>query len=214
MRCNSEVALIYLHGFKQSRSFRCLWALHEAGLEFEYIHQPIGSGITDSYREHNPQGKVPTLIDGETILTESAAILNHIGRLSGGSLIPTDTRLQAQYDEICYFVMTDLEQALWHPEKQRFGMPEELHFEKAREVAVWEFEKSQRVLHHHMRTREFAVGAGFTMADILLAHTLHWADRFGMNVDSGFLRYRDRMYQRDGAQKSYSTIQQHTQPGG
>ena len=76
-----------LYGMQQSRSFRCLWALEESGLQYEYIpiklrinQEDPGSAQNPAYLSINSQGKVPSLTDGEIILTESVAILNHIGR--------------------------------------------------------------------------------------------------------------------------------------
>ena len=76
-----------LYGMQQSRSFRCLWALEESGLRYEYIpiklrvkKEDPDSAQSSDYLSINSQGKVPSLTDGEMVLTESFAILNHIGR--------------------------------------------------------------------------------------------------------------------------------------
>jgi len=76
-----------LYGSGQSRSFRCLWALEEAALDYEYIQVKFGSSDengtqSDHYKNVNSQGKVPTLINEDLILTESAAIVNYIGTLA------------------------------------------------------------------------------------------------------------------------------------
>ena len=39
---------------------------------------------------------------------------------------------------------------------------------------------------------EFAVGDQFSMADVLLAQTLVWAERFGMELAPELVTYRDR----------------------
>ena len=85
-----------LYGMQQSRSFRCLWALEESGLEYEYVPIKLrteaevpDSAQNPSYLAINIQGKVPTLIDGDMTLTESVAILNYIARKAPESgLIP------------------------------------------------------------------------------------------------------------------------------
>ena len=85
-----------LYGMGQSRSFRALWALEESGLEYEYIAVKTftdaddpASASNENYLKLNTQGKVPTLVDGELILIESGAILNHIGRSApAAGLIP------------------------------------------------------------------------------------------------------------------------------
>ena len=55
-----------LYGLGPSRSFRCLWALCETNLEFDYIEVVFGNDGENStqsanYLSKNTQGKVPTL---------------------------------------------------------------------------------------------------------------------------------------------------------
>jgi glutathione S-transferase len=203
-----------LYGFSQSRSFRALWALEETGLDYEYIAVNFGSeegpfgSRSPEYMAINPQGKVPTLIDGSLTLTESGAMLNHIARKAPDSnLIPAHNEEQlARYDEILFFVLSDLEQPLWNNGKHRFVLPEEQRIPQMLETANWEFAKAQRALHHHLEGREYVIGDRFTAADILVAHTLHWADRFGFEVDQELLDYRDIHYQRTAAQKAMAAV--------
>ncbi len=203
-----------LYGFRQSRSFRALWALEESGLDYDYIavnfgsdEGPLGSKSPE-YMAINPQGKVPSLIDGNLTLTESGAMLNHIARRAPASkLIPTHNEEQlALYDEILFFVLSDLEQPLWSNGKHRFALPEEQRVPQMLETANWEFDKAQQALHHHLEGRECAIGDSFTAADILLAHTIDWADRFKFRVDQALLDYRDVHYQRPAAQRALAIV--------
>jgi len=203
-----------LYGFRQSRSFRALWALEESGLDYDYIavnfgsdEGPLGSKSPE-YMAINPQGKVPSLIDGNLTLTESGAMLNHIARRAPASkLIPTHNEEQlALYDEILFFVLSDLEQPLWSNGKHRFALPEEQRVPQMLETANWEFDKAQQALHHHLEGRECAIGDSFTAADILLAHTINWADRFKFRVDQALLDYRDVHYQRPAAQRALAIV--------
>ena len=198
--------MIKLYGSGQSRSFRALWALEEAGLDFEYVEvtrEILGSA---DYRAMNPQSKIPTLVDGSLVLTESAAIVNYAASLSIQSLIPADATARAEYDDLCYFVMTDFEQPLWTKGKHSFVLPEELRKEAVIETAVWEFAKSQTALQQRMGKREFAVGEQFSMADVLLSQTLNWAQRFEMDVAPELLAYKDRHYKRAACVASLKRI--------
>lgn len=203
-----------LYGFSQSRSFRALWALEEAGLDYEYIAVNFGSeegphgSRSPEYMAINPQGKVPTLIDGGLTLTESGAMLNHIARKAPEkSLIPAHNEaLLARYDEILFFVLSDLEQPLWTNGKHRFALPEEQRIPQMLETATWEFAKAQRALHHHLEGRDFIIGDSFSAADIAVAHTINWADRFKFQVDAELLKYRDFHYQRPAARKALAIV--------
>ncbi|XOV89133.1 MAG: glutathione S-transferase family protein [Pseudomonadota bacterium] len=200
--------MIELYGRGQSRSFRALWALEESGLAYDYVAVEPGGNVPAHYRTINPQGKVPTLVDGDIVLTESAAIVNYVGARSGdATLVPGDPAPRARYDEISFFVMTDLEQPLWSIGKHRFALPEDVRLPGMLDTAKYEFAKSQRALHHHMDGARFAVGDAFTFADILLAHTINWALRFEMPVDKVFVDYRDRNYERPACQRALAIIE-------
>jgi len=142
--------MIKLYGRGESRSFRGLWALAESGLEYSYVTVQHGDANSAYYETINSQAKVPTLVDGDLVLTESAAIVNYVAmRATAAELMPSDIALRARYDEICYFVMTDLEQPLWSIGKHRSKLPESLRQPGMLKTAKFEFEKSQRALHHH-----------------------------------------------------------------
>ncbi|KEQ12251.1 glutathione S-transferase family protein [Endozoicomonas numazuensis] len=201
--------MIKLYGFSQSRSFRALWALEEAGIEYEYSNVKIGSpeeGGTQnpSYLKINPQGKAPTMVDGDLVLTESAAMLSYIGSLAPEkALLPGHTPAErARYDDFCFFVLSDLEQPLWSKGKHSFVLPEERRVEAIFETAKFEFKRSLKALDHYMEGKEFVLGDQFTCADILLAQTLNWANRFEFDVPEFYLEYRDRLYKRPACQKA------------
>lgn len=210
--------MITLYGSGQSRSFRALWALEEAGLHYVYKAMSREPGDEPShvnstaYAQLNSQRKVPTLVDAEIVLTESAAIVNYAALLSDKDLMPSAPVLRARYDEICYFVMTDFEQPLWSIGKHRFALPEEQRIKEMFDTAGWEFNKSLAALRVHMKgraldTSAFAVGNAFTMADVLLAQTLNWAQRFEMPLPQDLVAYRDRMYARNACQRAIAQLQ-------
>lgn len=195
---------ITLYGVGPSRSFRCLWALHEAGIEHKYAPLELSGNDKDGakspgYLNLNSQGKVPTLKHDDFVLTESAAILNYIDTLSDQCFIPSEPQTRARYDELAFFVLSELEQPLWTNGKHRFAIPEEHRVSEVLATASWEFEKALKALAKLTDANEFALGDTFSFADILLAHTLNWAERFKFEVPAEYLEYRDRMYARDAA---------------
>lgn len=201
--------MITLYGSSQSRSFRALWALEEAELAYEYTKIKIGSqesngSRTVDYKRINSQGKVPTLVDYDLIITESAAILNYIATIAPNKkLIPLDDiRLRASYDEICFFVLADLEQPLWTYSKHRFVLPEELRLSEIQLTTEYEFHRSIDALQHYLNNKGFAINDHFTMADILITHTLNWAISAQFSVPDNLINYAQRMYQRPACQRA------------
>lgn len=200
-----------LYGMQQSRSFRCLWALEESGLQYEYIpiklrinKEDPDSAQNPAYLSINSQGKVPSLTDGEIILTESVAILNHIGRNAPESgLLPIgDLKMQAKHDELVAFVLAELEQPLWSKGKHTFALPEQYQIPAMLNTAKFEFTKAVSTLDRLLSSTEYAIGEKFSIADILLAHTFNWAIRFEFDVPQRYVDLRNQHYERPSAKRA------------
>ena len=206
-----------LYGMGQSRSFRALWALEESGLQYEYVNTTLRTDAADadsakhpSYLALNVQGKVPTLVDGDLVLTESIAILNYIARCApdSGLLPKMSTPAYAKLDELIYFILAELEQPLWSKGKHMFALPEQYRIPAMFETAKFEFDKAVRTLDHLLGEGddEYAIGNRFCMVDLLLAHTFNWAIRFEFDVPEKFVALRDRHYQRPAAERAMAVI--------
>lgn len=207
--------MIKLYGFGQSRSFRCLWALEEAGVEYEYINAKLRTDPADpesakhpDYLQLNVQGKVPTLVNDDLVLTESVAILNYIARCAPESgLLPNNSMdVYAKLDELVSFVLAELEQPLWSKGKHMFALPEDQRIPQMLETAKFEFDKAVNTLDHLLSDSEYAIGGQFTVADILLAHTFNWAIRFEFDVPEKYVELRNRHYQRPAAQRAMELV--------
>lgn len=205
-----------LYGMGQSRSFRCLWALEEAGLKYEYIpiklrteaEDPLSAQHPD-YLKLNVQGKVPTLVNEELILTESVAILYYLARCAPESgLLPNASMdVYAKLDELACFILAELEQPLWSKGKHWFALPEQQRIPQMFETAKFEFAKAVASLDYLLPDAEFAVGDSFTLVDILLAHTFNWAIRFEFEVPDHYRALRDRHYQRPAAKRAMAIVE-------
>lgn len=80
--------MIELWHCPDARSFRPLWALEELGLEYELHLLPFPPRVRQpDYLQVNPLGTIPAFRDGETFMTESAAIVQYLAtRYGDGSL--------------------------------------------------------------------------------------------------------------------------------
>ena len=204
-----------LYGMQQSRSFRCLWALEESGLQYEYIPIKLrinkenpDSAQNPAYLSINSQGKVPSLTDGEMVLTESVAILNHIGRSAPESgLLPIgDLKMQAKHDELVAFVLAELEQPLWSKGKHTFALPDQYQIPAMLDTAKFEFTKAVSTLDRLLSSTEYAIGEKISIADILLAHTFNWAIRFEFDVPQRYVDLRNQHYERPSAKRALKLV--------
>lgn len=77
---------------------KVLWCCAELGLPFERtdLGGKFGGNDKPEYRRLNPNGLVPTLIDGDLVLWESNTIVRYLSEIHGaGTLWPADPRTRA-----------------------------------------------------------------------------------------------------------------------
>lgn len=189
--------MIQIYGFPFTRSTRATWALEEVGAEYQFIpvNLALGEHKKPEFLKVNPGGKVPALVDGDLILTESAAICTYIGeKFPVSGLVPSDIADRAHYFQWCFFAMSELETPLWTKAKHTQFLPEERRVPAVAETCDWEFLRAANTLAQHLEGREYVVGNRFTAADILLGGTLNWARKADVNLGSAVLEaYADRI---------------------
>jgi glutathione S-transferase len=186
--------------------------LEEAGVQYDYrfVNLSAGEGRQPAYLALNPGGKVPLLIDGDLTLTESFAICSYVGDChpDSGLVPPLGSTERAQYNRWCAFVIGELEQPLWTLGKHRFALPEKVRVPDIQATAAWEWSKAVAVLAQGLGTRDTMVGAGFTAADILVAHTLAWARAFEVPLEhSSLTDYADRVLARPACARAQAREQ-------
>lgn len=84
--------MITLYALKQSRSQRIVWLLEALGVPYEvknFEREPQTRAAPPIFKTLHPLGKAPILTDGETVIAESAAIVEYlIERYGKGAFIP------------------------------------------------------------------------------------------------------------------------------
>lgn len=185
--------MLKLYEFAPTRSLRPLWALQELQLTFEAITVNLmqKEHLRPEFLALNPAGKLPVLVDGETVITESAAIVLYLCEKHG--LWPATVAERAQlYRWVC-FAITELEQPLWRMSKQT-------KVEADQPVARQEFLDMAAVLEKHLQGRTFVLGEELSAADFVLAYTLDWANELRLLADFPACRaYLERLYARPRA---------------
>jgi glutathione S-transferase len=144
----------------------------ELGIPLELVNLDVAAGANKKpdYLALNPMGKVPTLVDGDFVLFESAAICAYLcSKVPGQSLWPQEPRAQA---EVLRWILW----GSWHVLpwagavlverviKPRQGQPVN---EAAVAYALAELDRFLPVLEARLREHEFVAGA-FSIADIAL----------------------------------------------
>ena len=73
----------------------------EAGIALELVPVDLftGAHMSPTYAAKNPSQQVPTLEDGDFILTENAAILRYLAEISGSSAYPAEPKARARVNQ-------------------------------------------------------------------------------------------------------------------
>ena len=132
-----------LYEFGPTRSLRPRWVLQELGVPFEAVNVNLTKGEhrAPAFLELNPSGKVPVLVDGDLILTESVAISLYLAeKYPHKRLIPEDPSEKADVYRWLLFAATELEQPLWRIAKHTALYPEEKRLPAEIELARADFD--------------------------------------------------------------------------
>lgn len=189
-----------LYGTPPTRAIRVQWLLNELGVDCEVIGlNPLAPD--SELLALNPAGKLPVLVDGDVVLTESSAIPLYLAeKYPEKGLIPRDLADRAQMYRWIFFLVTEIEQPLWRIALNTTIYPEADRVPADIENATRDCKKMAAVFEHHMKDREVVAGDRLSVADFNAAYTLDWANEAGMLGDAPRLRaYLETMYARPTA---------------
>ncbi|MGI9318982.1 MAG: glutathione S-transferase family protein [bacterium] len=189
--------MLKLYGSFPTRSNRVQWALEELEVPYEFFQIDFAAGDSRSsfFLEKNPGGKIPVLQDGDLIISESGAICNYLGeKFPESKLTPIGGSVErAKYDQWMFFVQSELEQPMWTKAKHKFALPKAQRIDGLNSTVEWEFNRAAEILSLGLGDNEFILGNLFTMADILITHTLSWAKVANFEIShQNLLDYADR----------------------
>jgi glutathione S-transferase len=192
-----------LYEFGPTRSIRVRWTLQELGVDFEPIRVNLVAGEhrRPEFLKINPAGKIPVLVDGDRVLTESVAIVLYLAeKYSHKGLLPAGLNERAQVNRWLLFAATELEQPLWRISRHTALYPEEQRLPGDVSLASGEFKDMASVLEKHMQGQQFVAGDSVSVADFVMAYTLDWGNEYKL-LDScpQLLAYMKRMYARPHA---------------
>jgi glutathione S-transferase len=192
-----------LYGTPPTRALRVLWLLNELDVDCEVITVDMGVGEhqSDAFRKLNPAGKLPALVDGDVVLTESSAIQLYLAeKYPERGFVPSALAQRAEMYRWIFFLVTEIEAPLWRIALHSRIYPESERDEREMSRAERDGKSMVAVLEQHMRGRECIVGNRVSVADFNAAYTLDWANEAGLLCEAPTLRaYVKRMYARPRA---------------
>lgn len=202
--------MLKLYGTPPTRALRVIWLLNELGLEYEMVPVDLLGGEQRKldFLTLNPAAKVPVLVDGDLVITESAAIQLYLAEKNPeAGYIPTTVEGRAQMYRWIFFLVTEIEQPLWRIARHTFIYPENQRLPQDIDLARQEGIEMVAVLERHMKDREFLVGDRLSVADFTAAYTLDWANEEQMLENAPRLKaYLELLYARPEAPPTIAQV--------
>jgi glutathione S-transferase len=171
-------------GAVKSRAFRVMWMLEELGLPYEVNPAAPRS---DEAKAFNPLGKIPALVDGDHVLTDSVAIMTYLGDKHQGLTAPAGTPARAAQDAVTFWLIDEFDAILWAAAKHSFVFPEDQRVPAIKDSLKAEFLRSAQKLSDRL-DGPFLTGEAMTHADILAVHCINWS------VGAGFPRVDPKLW--------------------
>lgn len=158
-------------GAVKSRAFRVMWMLEELGQGYDVI---TAAPRSEEALKYNPSGKIPALVDGDHVMTDSVAIMTYLGDKHGKLTAPAGTPARAQQDAKTFWLIDEFDAILWAAAKHSFVFPEDQRVPAIKDSLKAEFLRASAKLSEQL-DGPFLMGDQMTHADILAVHCINWS---------------------------------------
>jgi glutathione S-transferase len=175
--------MLTLYHSPQSRSIRPRWLLEELGVphEVKLVSLQAGDQKKPEYLKLNPNGTVPTLVDGDLVIFESGAICQYLAdKFPEKQLAPPGgTPERGKYYQWIHYAMSGLEPPAVTIFMHTTQLPEAERQPKLVENARTQLAAAIKVVDDALAGRDWMLGSQFTAADVMVGSTLVWAQMMG-----------------------------------
>lgn len=148
---------------------KVLFLLEELGADYarEDYGRQFGNTGERAYLAMNPNGKVPTLVDGDLSIWESNTILRYLAAKAGSDLYPTDPGKRTQVERWMDWLLASLNDsyvALFKATKGGTEIPAD---------ALEQMNGALTILEGQLTANDYVAGDAFSIADICLGPIVH-----------------------------------------
>ena len=184
---------------------KVVWLLEELGTPYkrEDYGRQFNNTQDPAYLTINPNGKVPTLVDGEEVVWESNTILRYLAsKLGAAKLYPAEPLDRSQVERWMDWQLASLNGPY-------LGVFKEAKKPAAERAASWagdskELTAQLEILEKGTAGKPWLAGAEFTLADICLGPIVHRCLDFPIELPAlpGIRAWRDKITQRPAFKKA------------
>ena len=180
-----------------------MWCVGELNIPHERVDAGLKYGVVDTpeFRAINPNGRVPTVIDGDQPpMFETGAILRHLaGAYGDAPFWPNAPTARAQVDMWTEWAKINVALGFTAPVFWKVvRTPEDQRDPEAIAAGVAAFEKTIAIADARFAEHDYLAGHDFTLADIQFGHVLY--RYYDIDITRGSLphlrRYYDRLCER------------------
>ena len=181
--------MIELYHCVAARSFRPLWMLEELGLPYRLHMLAFPPRVHQrGYLARNPLGTVPLLVDGDTHMTESAAMCEYLAARYGGNSALAVAASDARFGDYLNGLHFG-EATLTFPQTlvlryARFEPAERRVPQVAQDYSRW-FLARLRAVEARVSQRPHWCGDAFTSADVSVGYALLLAEYLDLSQQFG-----------------------------
>jgi glutathione S-transferase len=183
---------------------KVIWFLEETGTPYQredYGRQFNNTG--GDYLNLNPNGKVPTLVDGDVVVWESNTILRYLcNKLGNKTLYPADPAQRSQVERWMDWQLASLNGPY-------LGCFKEAKKPAGERAASWDADSKElaaqlEILEKGAGGQPFLAGESFSLADICLGPIVHRCLDFPVELPAlaGIRAWRDRIKARPAFKKA------------
>ncbi|WP_300301553.1 maleylacetoacetate isomerase [Ferrovibrio sp.] len=177
--------------FRSSAAYRVRIALNLKGLDYDnhFIHLQKNDQLAEAYAALNPQKQVPALVDGDTLLTQSLAIVEYLEETHPNPpLLPAGAVARARVRALALAIACDI-----HPLNnlrvlrylvKEMGLPEDKKDQWYRHWVENGLQAVEKMLNDSAATGQFCHGNTPSMADVCLVPQVANARRFNCDLSA------------------------------
>ncbi len=163
--------MLNIYGSPRSSSGRCFWCLEEIGEKYHY--KPLNfkekEHKSPEYLKINPNGKAPTLTDGDFVIWESIAINFYLAETYKPELLGTDNKQRGLVHQWSFWGIAELQPPIINSFIQLVFVPKERRDNQVIEKATAKIPGLLKVLNDALEGKNYLVGDNFTLADLNVA---------------------------------------------
>lgn len=169
----ADELVFYTNPMSRGRIVR--WMLEEAGATYRTEVVAYGGAMqSDDYRAKNPMAKVPTLVRGDQVVTECAAICAWLADAYPQAELAPKPNERAAYYRWLFFAAGPVEHAVTNRSMDWIVPPD-----KRARFSYGDYRSMMDTLVHAVSGSDYIAGDRFTAADVYVGSQVGWGLQFG-----------------------------------